>query len=72
MIAITNLPRVFNLSKNNQIIELEDINVDLTPETIQELYSVQYPELVNATITNRGIENDKIVYEFNTIAGTKG
>lgn len=69
---IDTVKRVFQLTKNGKITELEDLSADLKAEDIKDLYSTQYPELVNATIINKGIENDKVVFEFKTIAGTKG
>jgi len=72
MITINEVSRVFVLTKNGTTTELEDLNSNLTAEEIKDLYSTQHPELVNASIVNKGIENDKIVYEFKTIAGTKG
>lgn len=72
MIAVTDIPRVFNLKKNGEILQLEDLSPSLAVDDIKDLYSAQYPELVNATIINKGVENDNIVYEFQTIAGTKG
>ncbi len=66
------LKRKFVLIKDNKQIELEDINPNLSPEEVCEIYSGTYPELVNSSITNKGIKNDCQVFHFSTIAGTKG
>lgn len=49
-------------------------NIDsLTPEQIQEHYSTFHPEIVNAQIQNKGInEKGELVYEFALKAGVKG
>lgn len=66
------ITRVFFLIKDNQRVKLEDINPLLSVNEIIELYSNQYPELINASISNKGIIDDELVFEFSTIAGTKG
>lgn len=66
------LARVFIVKVGNQEISLEDPNPNFSAEQVMELYSAQYPQLLNATIQNAGIENEKITYRFNTVAGTKG
>ena len=71
-ISIKSIPRVFILQTNNQTLELEDINPDLSVDDIKDLYCNSYPELINATILNKGYQNDVLTYEFQTIAGTKG
>jgi len=53
-------------------IELPNIE-QLTPEQIQEHYSTFYPEIVNAQIQNKGInEKGELHYEFNLKVGVKG
>jgi len=54
-------------------MELEDINPKLSENSILTHYSGIYPELTNATISNKGlVDNSKVVYEFNTTIGVKG
>jgi PRTRC genetic system protein C len=71
-ITITTFKRIFKININNTTIDLEDPNEKLTAQEVKTLYEVQYPQLINAEITNKGIVNDTLVFEFNTIAGTKG
>lgn len=53
--------------------ELEDINPNLSPESVLLHYSGVYPELTNASIFNKGLQdNNSIHYEFRTNIGTKG
>lgn len=72
MLTIQDFPRVFQININNEIIELEEINDNLTAEQVKDLYTTQYPQLTNATIIQKGIQNDRIIVEFQTVAGTKG
>ena len=66
------LKRIYQIKVNNQIINLEDPNPKMSSEDIRDLYSNQYPQLTNSTIVNKGIEDGKSVFEFITVAGTKG
>jgi len=68
MLVSSKLLRAFKF--DNQIIE--DFNPALTPEEIKEHLSGSYPQLTNAKILNKGIQDDKILFEFQTIIGTKG
>ncbi len=66
---VENLKRVFVFDG----LKLEDINPTLSEQTILNHYSGIYPELTNATIENKGIQNNnEIVYEFKTSIGVKG
>lgn len=66
---VENLERVFIFNG----IKLEDINPNLSEQTILNHYSGIYPELTNATIESKGVQNNKeIVYEFKTSIGVKG
>ena len=52
--------------------ELVDIP-NLTPEQIKEHYSAFYPELINSSVRNLGLDNSSVLtYEFQNKAGTKG
>lgn len=55
---------------NGQTINLTDIP-HLSVSELKEFYSNKYPQLLNATIQNKGFVNMKSTYEFVTIAGTK-
>lgn len=66
---IENLKRVFIFNG----LQLEDINPKLSEQTILNHYSGIYPELTNAKIENKGVQNNKeIVYEFKSTIGVKG
>lgn len=62
------LTRVFKFGKK----ELTDVNTNMTPKEILNVYSNQYPSLANATISGPKIENNKAVYTFSESVGTKG
>ena len=66
------IKRVFVLTKDGKEIRLDDVNENLTPEEICDIYSNTYPELVNCNIEPGGIVNDERIFKFTTIAGTKG
>jgi len=66
------IQRQFIFKLNDNTITLEDPNVELPVETIKSIYANQYPQLLNATVIDKGIEDNKMTYEFETIAGTKG
>lgn len=51
---------------------LPDPNKNLPPGQVLEIYSNTYPELTNAKIVGPKIEDNKQVYEFQTVLGTKG
>lgn len=65
---ISKLERVFKHNGKT----LSDPNPNLTPDEVLNLYTGQYPELNNSTVTPGKIENDKQVYEFSTTIGKKG
>ena len=56
----------------NGELQLTDPNNTMTPQQVCDFYSSQYPELVTATVTGPNVKNDKIVYTFNSVVGTKG
>lgn len=69
---IITIQREFIIKQNNQTIVLNDPNPNLTPNEVRDFYAPQYPELTNATIENKGIIDDKNVFHFNSVLGTKG
>lgn len=69
---ITQLKRVFSFTHNGQAQELEDPNPNFTTEEVKRFYSDRYPDLLNASIVGPEIVNDKEVFSFKTVIGTKG
>ncbi|GMN11170.1 hypothetical protein MTsPCn9_21250 [Croceitalea sp. MTPC9] len=57
---------------NNNSIELDDIDYNLTHEQVMEHYAQLYAELTNANIMDKGIVNGYHEIHFKTLAGTKG
>lgn len=55
---------------NNQV--LKDIDPTLSPEEIMQVYSNQYPELVNATIEGPELSNNSATWTFTKNLGKKG
>lgn len=67
-----NIPRVFRMVTDKNTVLLEDPNINFSAQEVLEMYIPQYPQLLNSAINTLGIENDKAVFEFKTVAGTKG
>jgi PRTRC genetic system protein C len=65
---VTPLKRVFKLGDQN----LPDPNPKFTEKAVMEFYANQYPELTNASIGVPEYEGNQVIYEFKTVAGTKG
>lgn len=72
MPIVQELKRKFTVKIGNEVITLEDPNINFSPNEIMEMYSNQYPQLANATIESKGIVEDAILFNFATVAGTKG
>lgn len=71
--SVKEITRNFLLKVNNETIGLPDINDELPIEDIKDIYSSQYPQLLNCKIEDKGIdENGVHNFEFISIAGTKG
>lgn len=71
--SVQKITRNFSLKVNNEKVDLPDVNDELSVEDIKDIYSSQYPQLLNCKIEDKGI-NDEGVHEFEfiSIAGTKG
>jgi len=72
MAIVKELKRKFTIKIGNEVIELEDPNSNFEAKDVMEMYANQYPQLVNATIESKGIVDECILYNFATVAGTKG
>lgn len=68
MAEVKQLERVFVF--NNK--ELKDIDPTFSPVKVKKVYSNQYPELNNATISGPEIKGNKAVYTFEAKVGTLG
>jgi PRTRC genetic system protein C len=55
-----------------QGLRLPDINPQLSPEEIRELYAHQYPDIATASITGPEAVGDKLRYQFTRAIGSKG
>ena len=67
---ITTAVRVFIIDGKN--IEIPDPDPKLSLENVMELYSGMYPELTTATVHGPEYRNDKVIYRFKSVIGTKG
>ena len=67
--VVENIKRAFKYED----VELDDINPELPPEQILEHYCLLYPELTNATIKTKGLDERGMQrFEFDLNIGTKG
>lgn len=66
------LKRKFTVQVGKETISLEDPNSNFSAKEVMEMYSNQYPQLLNASIEAKGIVDENILYHFATVAGTKG
>lgn len=72
-LVVEALVREFVVNINKVETVLTDPNPALSAHDVKDIYMVTYPELLNAQIENKGIQKDnKLRYEFKTVAGTKG
>lgn len=72
MLIAQKLERVFILRENSQNIELTDPNIKWSAESVMNFYANTYPILTTAKVSAPKIENDKVVYRFESVMGTKG
>lgn len=72
MLLKTELKRVFKLRENGQEISLNDPNPQWSVESVLNFYSNQYPVLTTAKVSSPKIEDDSVVYKFESVMGTKG
>jgi PRTRC genetic system protein C len=71
-LAKQELKRKFTVKVGSNSVTLEDPNPNFSAQEVMEMYSTQYPQLVNANIESKGIVEDCILFNFATVAGTKG
>ena len=69
---VTGLEREFRFTQDGETVSLPDPDPSRTPEQVMMLYANQYPFLTTATVHGPAQEEDKVIYEFKTVLGTKG
>ncbi|UIR57805.1 PRTRC system protein C [Sphingobacterium sp. SRCM116780] len=72
MILATELQRVFILQDKGNEIKLTDPERNWSEQDVLFFYSNMYPILTTAKISSPVIQDDQIVYRFETVIGTKG
>ncbi|WP_064967843.1 PRTRC system protein C [Tenacibaculum ovolyticum] len=72
-IITSEIKRIFILSIDEKKIELDDPNPSYSVDEVKETYLNIYPQLLNSKMEYKGYQEDykAIVFEFNSIAGTK-
>jgi PRTRC genetic system protein C len=71
-LEVTNLTRVFKISKNGKDTVLPDPNPQMTVEEVMKFYGSQYPELTNGISEGPKVVGDNATYTFTTKAGKLG
>ena len=64
----TNLEREFTFKGNKR----PDPDPAMSADNVLSFYSATYPELTTSNVIGHKIENDKLIYEFKPVIGTKG
>ncbi len=72
MLTATILPRVFVFELQGQKVTLPDPDERWLPQRVLDYYTGTYPSLTTAKVSGSEIEEDQIVYRFETTIGTKG
>ncbi len=72
MVLATHLERVFIIEDKEGEIRLPDPNPKWDEKTVLNYYANIYPILTTAKIAPYQIENDTVVYRFQSVMGTKG
>jgi len=67
---ITTAVRVFVIDKTG--VEIPDPDPKMPLENVMSLYSGMYPELTTATVHGPEYRDDKAIYRFKSVIGTKG
>ncbi|NDV81358.1 PRTRC system protein C [Bacteroides sp. 51] len=65
---VTGLERVFKHKDKT----LSDPDAQMIPDEVMSFYSNTYPELTTSNLHGPKIEEDKAIYEFKSVVGTKG
>lgn len=72
-LTVKTLKREFILKTKSNEIQLTDPNPDYSAQQVLEHHTRQYPELAVAKVPSKPkLENDKMIYVFETTVGTKG
>jgi PRTRC genetic system protein C len=72
MLTATIMPRVFLFELEGQDVKLPDPDDKWTPQRVLDYYTGTYPALTTAKVSGGEIEDDQLVYRFETTIGTKG
>lgn len=72
MLTARKLDRNFIFKDGKQDIVLTDPDPGWNPEAVLNFYSANYPILTTSKITGPEINDDKMVYKFESVIGTKG
>lgn len=69
-LEVKEIEREFLIEETGVVIS--DPNPDMTVDSVQLFYSSLYPQLTTASVRGPEYKDDKYVYTFTSIIGTKG
>ncbi|OJX54882.1 MAG: PRTRC system protein C [Flavobacterium sp. 38-13] len=72
MLLATEIERVFVFDNNGNEITLTDPEPRWSEEAVLDFYANSYPILTTAKISAPKFRDDKILYRFESVIGTKG
>lgn len=72
MLLATQLERVFIVTDKGQEIKLTDPEPKWSVESVMNFYANTYPMLTTAKVSAPKIQDDKVLYRFESVMGTKG
>lgn len=72
MLLATQLERVFIVTDKGQEIKLTDPEPKWSMESVMNFYANTYPMLTTAKVSAPKIQDDTVLYRFESVMGTKG
>lgn len=72
MLLATQLERIFIVNDKGQEIKLTDPEPKWSVESVMNFYANTYPMLTTAKVSAPKIQDDKVLYRFESVMGTKG
>lgn len=73
LLETQNIQRLFIIKNKEGNITLDDPNPNYTVEEVKRVYLNSHPQLLNSSMNYKGYQSDvnALVYEFESVAGTK-
>jgi len=69
---VSEVKRKFKVEIGTKNFELNDPDPKMTDEEVCKFYSMEYPELINANVSDKKIENDELIITLSSKFKQKG